>query len=879
MQRHIRTILAATSVVALSGLSQVASAQSYPQVRYTDATPTLESVVGHDHGADVSSIPEIHEFFDALMEANPDRMEVFKYAESWQGRDLIYAAISSAENLARMEEIKADMARLASGTLSESEASSIAASIPAVVWISAGVHGDEISPPDSAAFLAYHLLAAEGDALVDQILENTIVIIDPSQNPDGRMRFHHSFDSSVGMEPFSDPAAAEHDQPWPGGRYNHYLFDLNRDWFAMTQPEVQGRVSSVLDWHPVVYVDSHEMGPSSTYYFPPPANPLNPNIPQEQVDRLYEMGRNHGRWFDRFGVAYYTREVFDAFYPGYGDMWPMLNGATAMTFEQSSARGLLQDRDDGSVITYGEGVRNNALAMISTLEVVSRDSEGYLQAYAGYRRDAIADNRGASDRYIVMDLSENTYEAESLGRRLAQQGIAVNRIGENARVCGTTYQDGALVVDLAQPQGRLARTLLVDDTPLPPDFIEETEARRARGARPELYDVTAWSLPLMFGVDSATCGSVNLSNAISVSADDPIASDVETGGSFGYAIPWTDGGQARLVIAAMREGLVGRTTDLPFVQDGVTYPIGTVVFAAQDNPRDYETTLLSLARDLGAEVDAMESSWVDDGPNFGSDNFHRLSVPRVAIAWDSGTNPISAGNTRFVIERQLGLPVTPIRTSSFARANLSAYDVVVLPTSYGLGAELGTSGANALQTYVRNGGTLIAFENSASMLTGENFGLLSTSSEGAAGASADNGAAGAGTVITSEEAYREIIADHHARPDGVPGVIARVVADTNHWLAAGYDEASALYTGSLIFSPLNEAAGENVFRFADSDTLLQSGYLWAENLEQLAYKPFVMYERTGRGSVIAFAQSPTTRAYLDGLNLVLANALVLAPAH
>lgn len=869
------------ALAGAAGIAQTATAQTFPPASYDPAIPTLEATVGHSHGADISTVPEIHEFFEALQAAAPDRMEIFNYAQSWQGRDLIYAAISSPENLARMDEIKDAMDRIASGTLSAAQISELTASIPAVVWISAGVHGDEISPPDGSVFVAYHLLAAQNDALVDQILENTIVIIDPSQNPDGRMRFHSTFESALGIEPVGDMASAEHDQPWPGGRYNHYLFDLNRDWFALTQPETQGKVAAVLDWHPVVYVDAHEMGANSSFYFPPPADPINPIIPEEQVDRLYEMGRNHGRWFDQYGVSYYTREVFDAFYPGYGDMWPMMNGATAMTFEQSSARGLVANRSDGNVLTYGEGVRNNALAMLSTLEVVSRDSAAYLTSYAGYRRDALALNRGSDDRYVVFDLKNKDYEAETLARRLVMQDIAVSRLPAGTRACGTTYDDGALVVDLAQPQGRLARALLQADTPLPADFAEEQEARRDRGDSPQLYDVVAWSLPLMFGTESATCGSVNLSNATSVSADDAIPSDVETGASFGYVIPWTDGGQARLVIAALRAGLVGRTTDIAFVQDGTEYPIGSVVFAAQNNPEDYAQTLQSLAREIGADMDAMASSWVDDGPNFGSDNFQTLTLPSVAIAWDAGTSSTSAGNTRFVIERQLGIPAAPIRTSSLAYANLSAYDVLVLPAGYGLAGQIGRGGASNIQTFVQNGGTVVAFEGATDMLTDEAFGLLSTSSESAAKLDHAPGLpeAGEGMIIETLAEYEALIDDPHAHPESIPGVLARVVADETHWLSAGYSEATALVTGRLIFQPLNESAGRNVFRFADADSLLQSGYLWEENRQQLAFKPFVMFEETGAGSVVGFTQSPTTRAYLDGLNLLLANALILAPAH
>jgi len=225
------------------------------------------------------------DYLRALEAAAPDRMQVRSYGESWQGRALVYAVIGSPENMARLDEIQDALADVGDGEAPADD-------LPAVVWLSYSVHGDEITPADSALFMAYHLLAAEDDELVDTILANTIVIIDPVQNPDGRERFIHSFTSALGLKPMADRYTAEHDQPWPRGRFNHYLFDLNRDWFALTQPETIGKVQALLDWHPVVFVDAHEMGGDATYYFPPAARPFNPNITEAQKDNQVQLGRS-----------------------------------------------------------------------------------------------------------------------------------------------------------------------------------------------------------------------------------------------------------------------------------------------------------------------------------------------------------------------------------------------------------------------------------------------------------------------------------------------------------------------------------------------------------------------------------------------------------
>lgn len=862
-----------------ASIAVTAHAQAYPETNYDPEVPTLPEVIGHDHGNAISSASQITGFMRALAAHAPDRMQVRSYGETWQGRELTYAVISSPENMARIDAIQADLSTLAAGD--QLSADQLDAT-PAVVWLSYGVHGDEITPPDSALFMAYHLIAAENDALADTILENTIIIIDPSQNPDGRDRFVHSFSSSLGLTPLADRHTAEHDQPWPRGRFNHYLFDLNRDWFALTQPESQGKVAAVLQWHPVIYVDSHEMGGDSSYYFPPAAKPYNPNITDTQHGRQAQLGQNMASWFDRFGVDYFTREVFDAFYPGYGDMWPTLNGAIAMTFEQASPRGLLFARRDGKTLTYAQGVRNNVLTSLATLETVAQNKNSFLTDYAAFRSSAISDAARADDRYVVLDLTGARYEAEALGRRLAQQGIAVQRVPAGSTQCRNTYENGALIVDMAQPQGRLINTLLSKTTPLAPDFIADQESRREQGLNHELYDVTAWSLPLMDGVASEQCRRVDLTNAVAVSATAPIPSKTSGTGQFGYVVPWTDGGQARLVIAAMKAGLEGKTTSEAFIQNGRTYPAGSVVYSIADNDGDLGSDLSALASEIGAEITPMANSWVQDGPNFGSSAFAAMKMPKVAIAWGNGTSPTSAGNTRYVLERQLGLPVAPIRVSNLGRADLSLYDVLIIPDTYGgLVSQMGSG--DPLKKFVREGGVLIAIATGVSEIASEDVGLLSTKLELAStdgDTEAESEAPRApGLNFASLGEYEEHIHDHRARPEDIPGVLVNTVADTSHWLASGYDGATALVTGREIYRPLNEADGTNVFRFADADSLLESGYLWEENRLQLAFKPFVMAERQGQGLVIGFTQSPTTRGYLNGLNLLLANAVVLGAAR
>ena len=882
----IRRIQQFACMVCLSAASALAAhGQPYLPASYDASIPTLEEAIGHPSGEEITTPSEILDYLAALQQAASDRMQIVEYARSWQGRPLVYAVIASPEQFARLDAIKADLARLGSGeALSTAERDAIVARTPAVVWLAYGVHGDEITSPDAALALAHHLLAAESDETVDVILENTIVIIDPLQNPDGRARFVNSFESDRGLEPQADRYAAEHDQPWPRGRFNHYLFDMNRDWFTLSQPETRGRVAAMQDWHPVVVVDAHEMGGDETYFFAPAAEPFNPYITAEQRAKQDIIGRNHARWFDRFGIEYFTREVYDAFYPGYGDMWPTLNGAIAMTYEQGSPRGLVFERNTGEQLSYRDGVQAHFLATLSTAEVVARNHALFLNDYTAVRQSAVREGSAADDRYYVVDLATNRWQAERTARDLVFQGIDAYEVSGPSDICGRSYPEGALVVDTAQPSGRLARTLLSPDTPLDADFVAEQDARRARGLDWEIYDVTAWSLPLMAGLDAQACRRVDLGEARPVLADAPISGVAPDGSAtFGFAVPWSDAGQAKLVLTALREGLIGKSTDEAFTVDGRTYPRGSVVFSASANDDELGVVLRRLATEIGAELVPLETGWTEAGPNLGSASFHLLRAPRVALAWGEGTYPTDTGAARYVLEREFGVPVAPIRLRSLSRADLSRYDVLILPDGDGY-ADHNLS--DSISDFARRGGVVIGFADAVPYLASDDVGLLSTRQESAwvdpdhapDDASDENDRA-PGTRLQSPDDYKTAIAASETLPDRVPGVLLNAEVDTDHWLSAGYDAVVALFRGREIFTPLDADAGTNVVRFVGADDALASGHLWDEIAAQVAYKPFVMIEPTGDGFVIGFTESPVTRAYLDGLNLLLLNAVLLGPAH
>ncbi len=862
------------ALATLSGGALPVSAQSFVEGRFDPAIPTLTATVGHAPGTRITSPDQTYAYLRALVAAAPDRTRLVQYATSWEGRPLYYLVMSAPANMARLDAIREDMATIAAGRPGNGTA------LP-VTWLAYGVHGNEISSTDAALMTAYHLLAAQDDARAAKIMANTIVVIDPMQNPDGRARFLNNFLASTGIVPDADRQAAEHDEPWPSGRVNHYMFDLNRDWFTLSQPETRGKVAAIRQWNPVVVIDLHEMGGDETYFFSPAAQPFSPNLTPAQI-RAYELiGRYNAAAFDARGEPYFTREVYDLFYPGYGDTWNAHQGSIGSTYEQGSARGLVFARRDGTELTYADGVANHFTASLATASAVADNPQKFLSDFAAYRAGNASGAAGKGT--YVIDLAKRRWNAERLGRRLAAQGITVLRREGSASVCGKSYPAGYIAVPQAQPAARLIRSLLDRDTPLPPDFLAEQERRRSVDLPHELYDVTAWAVGPMAGVDVALCNAAVSGNAMA--ADAPIADKAEGSGTFAVAVPWTDSGQARLAALAVREGIEGRVTDRAFTAGGREFPRGTVVFPTGSNTPEKMARLAALAREVGAHTVALESGWVDSGPNLGSEHFVRLTLPRVALAWDDGISQLSAGALRYVLEQRIGLPVTPIRTARLARADLSKYDVVLVPEGRP-SAALGEAGQRNIRDFVRRGGVLVAVGDSLESFSGGDNPLLAVKREAALGrdpAAAegkDKAALAEAVEIASEAGYREAIKDQAALPDTLPGALLNVVGEPDHFLSAGYDAGGVvLATGTQIFTPLDRATGVNVLRFAAPGNLIASGYVWDENRRQMAFKPYLMAQPTGRGLVIGFAHDPSTRGFLEGLDLMIANAVLVAPSR
>jgi hypothetical protein len=876
----------ATFLLAALCSAALAAQGLAPNTTYDSTIPTLKAVIGHEPGEAITTPDEIGRYLEALVKAAPDRTRLVRYATSWEGRPLHYLIVGSPERMARLDDIKRGIQALASGA---PEAERLIPDLPAIVWLLHGVHGNEISSADAALAEAYHLLAARGHADADLTLRDALVIIDPMQNPDGRQRFVTHNLLGRAAEPDPEPTSAEHDEPWPGGRSNHYLFDMNRDYFALSQLETQGRARVMLEWFPQVVVDLHEMGGNSTYYFAPPADPINPLVTESQRKWFETFGRANAAEFDRRGFAYFIREVYDSFYPGYGESWPIFHGAIGMTYEQASARGLAFRRQDGRILTYKDGVTHHFTAAITTAATAARHRERLLRDFYQYRRSAITLGQQGTREYLILP-GDDASRAKRLARLLAAQGIQVRRAQDTFQVGSRTIPRATFIVPLAQPAGRLARNLLDPDVKMDEAFLKEQDRRRRERLPDQIYDVTAWSLPLAFDVEVVSSDRASTVRTTDVTAEwtanDTAA--VPAQDTLGFLMPWTSGA-ASAVAEALRKGIRVQTSDDTFTHTGRSYGIGSAFVRLAENAAGTGDQLREIATRHEAELVPIRETWTESGISLGSGRTVRLKAPRVLLAWDTPTSSLSAGWARYVLERRFGQRVTAMRASTLQNFDIGEYDVLVLPSgTYAFGEDT----LRRLRDWIRNGGTLITVAEASRWAARDRVGLLSTDTllrdgsperdppEGQGQASQPPQASGAKPEPTKPFEYEKAIQPERERPESLAGAMLRVKLDRNHWLTAGLDgEIQVVYEGARVFAPLKLDAGRNVAVYETVDRLVAAGLVWKEAQPLLAQRVYLMHQPMGQGHIIAFAEDPNYRAFMEATQLLFINAVLLGPGH
>ncbi len=640
-----------------------------------------------------------------------------------------------------------------------------------------------------------------------------------------------------------------------------------------------------------MFVDLHEMDRDSTYYFAPEADPYNPHLAKDQRASLTLFGRNNARWFDHFEFDYFTREVYDAFFPGYGASWPSYYGSVAMTYEQAATQGLEIRRSDGVLLRYRDAVRHHFVASISTAETAAANREKLLTDFYRYRKTAIEEGATDSIREYILPGGGDAAATDRLAGVLIGQGIEVKRALTAFESGGRSYAAGDYVISLEQPAKRLIRTLLDPRVALDKAFVEEQERRRRQRLPNQMYDITAWSMPLLYNVECVAAASPSNGKfeMASVGQTAPEKSAAAAKAAIAYVTPWGSMSSVRLLAAAHKSGLQVWSADKAFSLKGRKYPSGTLIFKVRENPADLGSRLSSIARATGAEVYPTDTGWVEQGMNFGSRSVTLLRRPTIGLVWDSPTASTSAGAARFLIEREIPYPVTPIRATQLATADLSRFTVLIFPDESSplkYTEVVGQTAIERLGDWVNGGGVIVGLAGAVSFLASEEAGLLSVAPETLAHPGKQRGPQERtegyvpGRVLAGDADFRDAIEADDEPPDSGPGAILSARIDPEHWLGAGLKPTiPVLSEGQLIFTPIKLDKGVNAAVFEGADQVVPSGYLWKENREQLARKPLAIVEPLGRGMVIGFTADLNYRGYTEGASLLFLNAIFRSSGH
>ena len=698
---------------------------------YDQAITHPDKILGFPVGKRVASPAQIAEAVGIWGEQSA-RLNVVEYAKSHEGRPLYAVFISSPKNLQRLDDIQTDITKLADARgINDRQAKSIIKNLPAVAWMAYSIHGNETSGADAAITAIYHLAASKEQA-VTQMLDNMIIVIDPMMNPDGRARFAKSLEQYRGTAPNVDDQSLLHRGDWPSGRTNHYFFDLNRDFFYLTQPETKGRVSLINLWRPQLMIDGHEMGPQSTYLMGPPRDPLNANINPSLQKWAITFSEDQGAAFDKKGWRYFTGEWFENWYPGYSN-YSEYRGSMHILYEQSRMAEDGVRRPEGTVQTYMESVHHQFVSTMANLKTLGIHSQAMYADYWQGRKQNVAKKGPYADRSFVILANKNIGRTEDFVARLLAQDIevfvakktikvknAVNQLGQTLTT--TDIPVGSLVIPNRQPEARLLAAIMEFDAAVKPQVLIEERQKNLRDGSSVMYDTTAWNLSMMYGLSALMVPTHIQNNLTPYKAANPISTDAVEN-AIAWAVDGADDRSVSFAARLMERGVQVRVIDKAAILNEQDLSRGSVIVTTTDNPQNVE--LLTHINHTAAELDlALVSIFSGAGagmlPDWGGQHFRLLTKPQIGILSHGSFSSYDVGATWWSLDTYLGVRHSQLDINSITRADLRRYNTLIMPLSFGT---LSKEQQAKLKAWVEQGGTLIAHSRSAADLARNKDGL------------------------------------------------------------------------------------------------------------------------------------------------------------
>jgi hypothetical protein len=800
---------------------------------FAQTVQSPEEFLGYKLGERYTPHHKVFDYFNYISE-QLSNVELEKYGETYEHRPLFVSYISSQKNIDNLEEIR--LTNLGQAGIKEDKGNGEVA----IVWMSYNVHGNEGSATEAAINTLYKLVTEKKD-----LLENTLVIIDPCLNPDGHSRYVNWYMQVQGSPYDVDQNSREHDEPWPGGRPNHYLFDLNRDWAWATQIESQQRLKIYNEWLPHIHADYHEQGINSPYYFAPAAEPFHEIISDWQRDFQTQIGKNNAKLFDQQSWLYFTKERFDLLYPSYGDTYPTFMGAIGMTYEQAgnSRSGLGITTDHGYELTLTDRVKHQTTTSLSNVEVASKN---VAKLNTEFRK--FFDNRNLTYKSYVLK-NENKDKTDRLIDLLDKHEIEYQYTNKG-QVRGYNYQnqkegrmnvtDKDLVIHTDQPKGKMVKVLFEPNTQLADSLT---------------YDITAWSLPYAHGFKAmASKTKVNSRKDVM----DGMVFNKPALNSYAYISKWNSLEDATFLAQALHHGMKARVAAKDFTIEGNSYKKGSILFLRHDNrEKDFDKKLTELANIYGRTVKPVQSGMVSSGVDFGSYGVSPINKQKVLLLSGEGTSSRSFGEVWHFFEKQLEYPVTVVNTSNLGRVDLNQYDVLVMPNGY-YGGTINESQLKKVTEFARSGGTVIAIGNALRTFANKKgFSLKTKKSKDEEKPSANL------TPYADQERQRANYL--------ITGAVFKSKVDNTHPLAFGYGkEYFTLKIGSSSYDYLQN--GSNVAYLTKEATNV-SGFAGQKALERIPESLLIGEERKGRGTIIYFVDNVLFRSFWENGKMFFVNAV------
>lgn len=810
--------------------------------------------LGYSLGSHFTPHFRIVNYFRHVAESVPDMVKLEQYGETYEGRPLLLAYVASPENLQKLDAIRLNNLRLAGMVKDKIPADGNA---PAIVWLSYNVHGNEAASSEAAMKTIYELVSPS-DAQTKEWLKHVVVIIDPCINPDGRDRYVNWYNTIVGKNANEDPQSREHFEPWPGGRTNHYNFDLNRDWAWQTQIETQQRLKKYNEWLPQVHVDYHEQGFNAPYYFAPAAEPYHEVITPWQRAFQAEIGKNNAKYFDQHEWLFFTKERFDLFYPSYGDTYPIYSGAIGMTFEQGGIRaGLAITTRSGDTLTLADRLMHHFTTGMSTIEITALNAAKVIDEYKKYFDNARTKPYGEYKSFLIKTdpLTDKSERLKSLlDKNLIEWGyISSGSFTGFNYLTGKTEpfkaEPGDIAINMDQPKSNLIKVLF---------------ERNSKISDSDTYDITAWSVPFAYGLKAY--GLNSYVSGTSTNAPVPAITYDIPATAYAYAVRWTGLNSACFLAGLLKKGMKVRYAEQAFQSGSQHFEKGTLIIMLTSNgsfQKDFYSVIRDEAQKAKVELLPVQSGLVEKGHDFGSDRIHLIHKLKVAMLTGSGVSSNEAGEVWHFFDQQLDYPVSLISTDDFGRVSLKNYDVLIMPDGYYKLFD-NKNEAEQLKDWISQGGKLIALQNAVQQLSKSDWGIKEKNTEDKKEGDNKNDYS---LLRRYENRERDDLSE------STPGAIYKVELDNSHPLAFGYPDY--YYTLKL---------DDNVYGFLKGDGWnvgvikkdnYVSGFAGSKAKEKLKDGLIFGVQGLGRGQIVYLADDPLFRSFWENGKLLFCNAVFM----